>query len=331
MTPPDYDPLIVQIIRQQKSDLLEAERGNMADLTGLWLNMESRLNPAMDALALEIQTLRAEGRLVTLESLLESSRYRALVSEARRELTTWLNMAGDNIASFQRFFGQLAMSDSYEALAFGLAEYGRVAGFQTLTPEILESLVGFAGDGSTLRSLLDPALYDSLDGMTRYILNAGVGDDLVRAMQNGMGLGFNRALNTARTETLRVYREVTRQQWAQSGLVKKYKRVATHDERVCAGCLMSEGELYSIDDSLPEHPQGRCFMVPVFVNLPTPQWVGGADWFRMQPESVQRSILGPGRYDAWVSGKYDLSALVTRQHDSTWGGSVVPTPLNKLI
>lgn len=332
MPTPPIDPLVVQIIRQQKADLLAAERGNMADLTGSWLSMESRLTPAMDSLSLEVAALRAEGKLVTLESLLDSPRYRALVAEVRREMAGWLDMAAQNIASFQRFFGQLALSNSYESIAFGLAEWGRVVNFAQLGPGALDPLVGLAGNGATLRSILDPTLADSLGGMTRYLLNSNGGPaDILRAMQDGLGFGYNRALNTARTEPFRVYRELTRQQWAASGLVKRYKRVVTHDNRVCPGCLMAEGEIYSINDSLAEHSQGRCFMVPIFINQPTPKWVGGATWFRAQDEATQIDILGPGRYAAWREGKFALRDLVTRRRSEEWGDSVTPTPLKDLV
>jgi len=41
--------------------------------------------------------------------------------------------------------------------------------------------------------------------------------------------------------------------------------------------------------------------------------------------------LGPGRYEAWVAGFYELEDLITETTHEIWGDALIPTPLNELI
>lgn len=333
MTFPEYpDSLLVRTVLRQKTDLLNAERANMAELTGRWLAHEQRLAPLMDSLA---QELAAAETGPNLGALLKSQRYRELLTGVRTELSTFVDFAESNIIQAQEFYGALGLSDSVEALGARFAEFGRLANFPTLEAGALDDLVGVAGNGQSILSLLDPTINDAIQGMNRALLEGvAKGQDagaLVANMQDGLAWGYNRTLVTARSEPFRTYRTMVRQNWQASGLVGRYKRIAQHDSRVCAGCLMADGLVYKIDTDFEEHPSGRCFLVPIIAGLPTPEWESGQAWFARQPETVQADILGPGRLAAWKDGRYSLGDLVTHKHDREWGGSIHPTPLKDLI
>jgi hypothetical protein len=72
-------------------------------------------------------------------------------------------------------------------------------------------------------------------------------------------------------------------------------------------------------------------MVPVVIGLPAINWQRGPTWFRAQPAQTQRSILGPGKYEAWRAGQFDLEQLVNVRRNATWGDSVQVAPLSELV
>ena len=152
-----------------------------------------------------------------------------------------------------------------------------------------------------------------------------------RLMAQAATGSLNRMMVIARTEQLRVYRQASLESYRASGVVTGYKRLATHDNRVCPACLMAEGTRYDLDETMPEHPQGRCALVPVVAGVPNVTWVGGADWFEAQSPTMQRDILGKGRYYAWQNGDFDLEQLVTVKRNPVWGDSLQVTPLRELV
>jgi hypothetical protein len=69
----------------------------------------------------------------------------------------------------------------------------------------------------------------------------------------------------------------------------------------------------------------------VLINARAATWESGEDWFLRQDGNTQARILGVGRYDAWRAGEFELSAVVTKRSDATWGDSYTPTPLRQLV
>jgi len=93
---------------------------------------------------------------------------------------------------------------------------------------------------------------------------------------------------------------------------------------------MDEGHTYELGEEMPEHPQGRCTMVPLVEGMPNPKWQLGREWFEEQPAATQRDILGKGRYYAWQNGDFDLGQIVTVKPNPIWGPSIAVTPLGQL-
>jgi SPP1 gp7 family putative phage head morphogenesis protein len=197
----------------------------------------------------------------------------------------------------------------------------------------LEVMIGLCADGTPLNLYLQRIYGDATIGLTQALID-GIAQGLnpievARRMRDGFGMGMNHALNTARTETLRAYRISSLETYRQSGVVKGWKRIASHDGGTCAGCLLTEGEFYEIQDNFDEHNQGRCGLIPVVEGVDEPVWLGGKDWFLQQSDQKQVDILGQGRFDAWKNG-VSLDAMVTRVSDPVWGGSFIPTPVDQL-
>jgi hypothetical protein len=74
----------------------------------------------------------------------------------------------------------------------------------------------------------------------------------------------------------------------------------------------------------------RCTLLPVLRNVPATQYETGQQWFRRQPDSTQRAMMGRGRYEAWRARAVSLDDLVSRDWDDVWGGSLRPTRVSDL-
>ena len=325
------EPVVVQVLRAQKAGLLEQEQGQMAEMARKWLEVERGLDGQISALALEIQGIRERGEAVSEARLMRMERYQKLLDQAERETGRYSSYADDLITKRQ---GEMALEGIQNA-SEALRASGVTGRFDILPANAIEAMIGMAGNGSPLRSLLKESFPDAVEGLTQTLIDAiaqGLNPrDTARLMRDGFGMGLDRALNIARTEQLRAYRESNRMQYQESGLVSGYKRLAAHDNRTCAGCLFSEGDLYELDQAFEEHPSGRCTLVPVVIGMPAIEWENGQTWFLAQNEDTQEEILGAGYFEAWSDGAFGLGEMVNREWDEEWGGMVVPKGLRELV
>lgn len=325
------DSKVVVALRSFKASLLREESVQMRQMANAWLSVERALDGNMAALAERMSNIARDGGTVTEGMLWQESRYRILLSQLTDELAIYTRYADRTITDRQAQLARLGIDHAVSAIE----AQGVRAGFARLPVEAVQNMVGLAGDGSPLRSLLQASWPDAAQGMTQALVR-GVAlgwnpRKTARAMAAGSTRSLDRMMKTARTESLRVYRESSRQSYINSGVVSGYARLATHDKRVCASCLMDEGHVYRLDETMPEHVQGRCAMVPYCVGVPNPTWLKGADWFTEQPPETQISILGKGRYGAWQSGRFGLDEVVKVVTNETWGDSLQVTPLRELV
>lgn len=325
------EPAVVQLMRRFKRQLLEGEQEQMAVMTREWRGIEQRLVDTIDALARQVAELRDAGQPVTQAMLFRLDRYQRLLAQTRAEYARFADVAGDLIAGAQREWGGLALSHAAAQMGAG----GASIQFTRLPTEAVEQMVGMLADGTPLRAWLTTNASDAqmIDRMTSALLDGtarGVNPRAVaRQMRDGLSGGLNRALNTARTAQMGVYREATRQAYAQSGVVAQYQRLATRDNRTCMACLLDDGAVYDVGEVMPEHNQGRCTMVPVIEGRPL-QWETGREWFTRQPVATQREMMGPSRYALWRNGQIELDQLITRRRDAVWGDALHTAPLSAL-
>jgi len=327
------DPLVIEVMKQFKLDLLAREQVQMQNMARQWLGLEDALESQIQAMADELAREAAEGRAISQAKLWRMKRYQSLQAQLQQELAAYTQYAEGLIVENQAQLGALGIQHATTATQVSMPGLGIY--FDVLPISAIENMVGLAGDGSPLKALLKATWGDSAAGLTNELIRStalGINPrETARRMRQGATQGLNRMLNIARTEQLRVYREASRQQYEYSGVVEGFKRLATHDDRVCLACLMAEGETYSVREQLRDHPSGRCTAVPIVVGMPEVRWELGQDWFRQQDPAIQARMLGKKRYDAWQAGQFKLDQLVTVRRDSTWGDSVQVTPLKDLI
>lgn len=330
------DPLVVQIARQFKAALLFQEQSQVVEMTRRWLQIEATIDGLSTALAFELAERRAAGETVKLWKVYRLERYKELLAQVREEIDRYNDYAVRTITRNQLSYGNFGIQNAAELLRQSqIVAYGEVAvSFNILPVTAIEFMTGIAGDGSPLSLLLKDSFREATAGLLDELIRStslGINPrETARRMMKGFGIGLDRSLNIARTEQLRVYRESSRLQYGSSGIVRGYKRVATHDGRVCAACILAEGTIYPTENHFEEHPQGRCSMIPLLNGVDAPTWDAGIPWFEKQTPEYQRQILGSGRYNLYKSGQITLKDIIRREHDPVWGASLTPNPLYRL-
>lgn len=324
-------PETVEAMRRFRRLLDEREATTMQAMARRWIELERALADQLALLAQEVAARQAAGLPVSADLVRLMGRYQALQRQALVELSQFAGFAAARIAGEQRW---VAAAGIEHGAALLRAATGVRGGFDVLPVEALARMAGYVADGSPLRQYFARMYPTAMQGIMDALfegLARGLGPgQIARRMREGMGVAARTAINSARTETLRVYREASLAQYRASGLVDGYVRVAAKSERTCMACLAKDGEWFPLDVSFEEHNQGRCRPIPARRGAVFPGKQGLA-WFREQSPEVQRRMLGAGRFDAWKGGKFDLEDVAKLHVDTVWGNSWQERGLKELL
>lgn len=323
---------VIQVLRQfrERMDIMDDQL--MKELAVRWMRIEEHLDSEIQALAEEMARRSAEGETITEEMVRRSERYQRLQAQAAAEAQMFSQEASEIITSYQER-AAIAGIDSAEMALMSSYPSTYVAAFDRIYLEAVESIIGFAGDGSPLWALLSKAYSeDIVSGLIQSLITGiATGESvksIIRAMVDAFGMDLDRAILIARTETQRAYRTGATTQYRESGVVTGFMRLVKKDG-ACLGCLLLDGEVFEMADELDDHPNGRCTAVPIVRGMEPPDWEKGPDWFKNQPEAKQREIMGDKRYEMWKDGT-PLEAFTTKHQDPVWGESPKPTPISEL-
>lgn len=149
--------------------------------------------------------------------------------------------------------------------------------------------------------------------------------------------GRNRALTIARTEQLDAYRRAAKvSDQLNKTVLEGWRWIAELGERTCRSCVAMHGREFPVNvDGPDDHPNGRCARVPItksWADLGFPELDEPADltpdaeeWFKGQPEEVQRKILTNRGYDEWKAGRYPMEQWTHQRQNEGWRSSRQPT------
>ena len=305
----------------------------MREMADNWLFAEERLQIEVKAVADKIALMRAQGIEVKPWRLTQLEQYRELLAGARREAARYSEYAVRIITQEQLEYGWLAQQQAVQAIE-GVSA-GMVPAFASLNPQAIEATVGLLGDGTPLSLYFRATLpAESVIGIQRELTVAiarGLNPvQTARAINRGFGVGFHRSVVIARTEQMRIYREVQQAQYQEADFVIGYKRLAAHQDRTCLGCIVKDGQFYPVDQPIEDHPQGRCTSVPVLRHFAVPGWETGQEWLAKQNPDVQEKIMGEGLHKLYASGQVPLSDMARHIENKTFGGSWVPARVSDL-
>lgn len=285
---------------------------------------------------------------------LREARLHALIVQAETEFASWAQWASRRIAN--EFPDIAAAAEAHAAqLAEALAPSGEAAQivadtWNRINHRALAEIVAITSPASPVMELFENLGTHAADTIASG-LRAGVAqgwnpNKTARHIRDALGGDLGRALTVARTETMRAYREATRQSYlANSDIVTGWIWSAHPSTRTCAACWAMDGSHHKLDEELGSHPRCRCTMVPdlapwgdihpALEGMTELDHPTGAQRFAELSEAEQRTILGPTRYEAYKDGRLTLddhpdTGVVQRRDDPVWGTTRTVRPIRDI-
>ena len=149
-------------------------------------------------------------------------------------------------------------------------------------------------------------------------LQSQIGDIL-----SGAWAGIQRLVRTVAEQMFRKGQQEQRKQMP----IQQWRRCANH-KTACLACLMLEGTFYDREEDFSDHPNGRCYIVPVEPGSEPDH--AGRDWLEEQDEETQRKILGKTRFEAWKNGDLTLDQMTDVVPNAEFGPQPHIIPLKDL-
>lgn len=346
MTTPN-EPAVVIAARQFRARLLALDSAASRALIDAYIPIWIGIKGDIDSLIAE-----SVDRQLGPSQIVRLDRLQKVQKQLASEMAKYSAFAGGRITTAQGQAVTLALQGTRHSVDLALppgitTQLLARAGISwvNLPTEAFANFVGFSSDGAPLANLLD-----QLGPQVRQGVTESIGEGLARGLsprdtadlvRQRVGMGLTRALAISRTETLRSYREASRLQYfANSGIVKRYRRVSAKDERVCLACLALDDAVYELDQPLNEHVAGRCAIIPETVTyrdlgIPVDQAPFTREtaegWFAKQPEPTQLQMMGPARFEAWKAGDFEWADMAKVEDNPIWGKQAVTKPVGELI
>lgn len=299
---------------------------------------------AYDRLTLELDALveRIERALSNGEPITESWFWR------RGRLEDLLIQAGRETAHFAQFAELSTLADKGKAVQFALDSSARylalprrvtspavILGFNRAPQEALEALVGTFQDGSPLSKLFQTfgpqqsALIQ--DALIKGIATGKNPRAVAREVRDVGGMPLNRALTISRTEPLRSYRSASITNYrANTDSIEGWVRIERLDLRTCPVCWGLHGQVYTLADEGPWHPNCRGTTAPIVIGIPH-NVEPGAVQFAHLDEAGQLAVLGPKKFEAYREGRIRLEDLVAEVDHPHWGRSTRERGLDEAL
>ena len=302
-------------------------------LISAYRDIYSRLSGDIDALTLQI----ASGEY-TATTVIKLDRYRDLIQQAAEQLRDFQGLTRAEIETAARLGLDLGSLQARQLLSVtARGDVSVTAAFRALPKETLEQLMGFLDPAGPLYQRLALLAPTTVDGISAAILEGvakGYGPKVLAGrIVNELGMGLTDALRMTRTTQLYSYREASRATYmANAEVMEGWQWFAQLDGSTCMSCVAQHGSIHPVTETLNDHHNGRCAMLPItkFYGPPldTEQ---GRKWFGEQSETMQRQMMGAGKFDAWQEGKFDLSQMTTEKPNDVWGLMKNETTLKELV
>ncbi len=233
---------------------------------------------------------------------------------------------------FLKSNADIAVFGGSAGAALGALEISGV--WNRLNVEAFEAMAGLTAAGTPLYALLEADYGLFVEGVVQSLTRGiALGEPPLRVAEDMMrasGMGLERATTIARTEINRAFRTANIEQYRQSGVVVGFRRLV-YKPTACLACLMMDGDFYTLEQELSDHPNGRCCAVPCLSKDDVIDWQTGKEWLLEQDPERQRAIMGAGRYELWKEGKIrNPSDMVYMKHNPVWGGAPAVKTLKQI-
>ncbi len=286
-----------------------------------------------------------QDRIAALLSDIEAGRERRYLEQRLSALARQVEVEVSRYGAYADGQVAVAIQEAVGAAAGDAANVVRAAygpmgdavirtAWNRLPTEAVETALGMLSGDSPLRTRMTATLGQATADAVRDKLLIGIAEGWnPRKIQNELrrtfGQGLEWSLTATRTAELYAYREATRANYAaNSDVVKGWRWVATKDPRTCMSCIVMDGTVHPLSETLNDHHNGRCAASPVVasyrelgidVDGPAQPHEPARSWFEGLPEATQRQMMGDNAYEAWRGGKFDLRDYTVEYIDSVYG------------
>lgn len=318
---------------EYKARLVARERRAAAELVRDYGFAYRRIQLRVEELTAQIEKALLQGEIISSSFLYERDRLTRLSLEIEIEMRRFSVIAAGRVTDEQRAAIRLASTDARSLINVGTNGSSSSVNLSgSLNRDAVERMAGFTGDGTPLRTYLD-RLAPEMASRVSSELVAGVATGaharvIASRVRQVMGGGLARSLVISRNETTRVYRAAQLSNYnAYGDVVLKWRWQATLGPRTCIVCWMMHGREFDLDTPFESHINCACVPVPITVN--TPQAQTGEELFRNLEEGYQRQILGSAKFEAFKSGKLNLSSLIGENESEEWGKTLYERSLKE--
>jgi len=329
MTQPQSE--LLRIVEQYRIALARHDARALSRLTDAYQRIYARLKDKIDLLADAVGSGEA-----TTGQLVRMARYRSLMRQVEDELRGYQSILGNEIANIGNDAITFAGRDTSRLLQMMAGEYGIQIDFHRLPVETIKTLLGFLSEDGPLYARLEELAATNAKKVADTILESvALGKNprvLAGLIRDALGGGLTDALRMARTVQLWSYREATRANYlANSDVVEGWVWYANLPGEPCMACIAQHGSIHGLDETLNDHHNGRCAMIPIVAGLPSPVTQSGEAWFKGLPEASQKQLMGQTKWDAWKGGKFEFGRLAGSHDDKVYGRMTVEQSLSILL
>ncbi len=199
-------------------------------------------------------------------------------------------------------------------------------------------LLGFLAADSQLFQRIDNLASVTTQGVANAILEAvGLGKSpqaIAGLIRDNLGGGLTDAMRMTKTAQMWAYREATRAIYVEnSDQIEGWYWMADLGGNPCMACIAEHGTFHELDETLDDHHNGRCQMLPAIKGFRPPRQIeqSGEDWFKGLSEADQIKLMGRENWNAWKGGAFELSEMKHRVENDVYGQMINQTPLWELL
>jgi hypothetical protein len=313
---------IQQLAARQRNQIGAVDEANLQAIARAYGMMNDRLKGDVDALMLAIQDLDNP----TGAEIKRLPQY--------KRLTRRMN---DELDRFESYLEVAIGAAALAAIGMGLAhsaELVKLAGtFTSLDSGAITPLLKYLAQDGPLYARLKLITTGTLDKVIEQIVS-GVGQGfnpqkIARLIQDAFGGGLTDSLRNMRTVQLWSYRDSAKANYTAAGITQ-WQWWAELDDVCCMSCVSQHGSIHDMSETLDDHYNGRCAMLPYIEGLSPTEQTGQA-WFDGLSEQEQRKLMGPGKLEAYKAGKFTFDKLSKQVDNDVYGTMRTEAPLIDLI
>jgi len=320
---------IITIARDFRAEVLRGDRDMLRQLSSAYSLIAKRLEREFRELQRDIAQAQRDGKTVNQDWLRRSLRYHQLIQQVKTEVNGYSSGVSRFIEAKQSQAIDLGQDHAAE-----LIQRAAEISFAKLPTEAIQELVGVLQDGSplsrTLQKLGPEAARQMREALITGLASGHSADKIAREARSGIDVPRWKALQIARTETMRAYRQATLRTYAENGdVLDGWVWTSTLSTRTCAACWALHGSFFPLSKQFfPAHVSCRCTSIPSVRGVKTNMQSGSVAFAELPPLD-QQTILGPSRYEMYVSGT-PLDDFVILTKDKDWGGAYQVRPLHRM-